>query len=42
MMLGFVFGWVVGVFVGWILLEKPEWARTLDDKVKGWIFPKDE
>ncbi len=30
----------VGVFVGWIIVEKPEWARNLGDKIKNWIGMK--
>lgn len=35
--MGFAIGLVLGIGIGWVIAEQPEWARNLADSVKNSI-----
>ena len=35
--MGFIIGLGIGIGIGWVMAEKPEWARNLTDNVTAFV-----
>ena len=38
--MGFAIGLGLGIGIGWVIAEKPEWARTLTQTIKDKVMPR--